>query len=180
MTTTPTRTVPHRAALVHRLPTRRSQSWQDLEDLESRERTYTQGSLALSFPLDPEESQPSLTLVDPRSAETDVEASVWARRFLQAVVEVVSSDRPLSQLLRWTDEHVYEEISCRKRRVTLRRQATGVKPGRQQVASVHMAQLSPVTAEVAARVTCGGRSRAVAARLELVRNRWVCTAITFG
>jgi len=164
---------------VHRLPTRRHQNWQDL-DLESGERTYTQGSLALSFPLAADECQPSLTLVDPRSPSTVVDASAWAGRFLQAVVEVVSSDRPLSQLLRWTDERVYEEIGVRKRRMTLRRQATGVKPGRQQVASVHVAQLSPATAEVAARVTCGGRSRAVAARLELVRKRWVCTAIAFG
>ena len=179
MTTAPPRPAPIRPAVVHRLSTRRTQSWQD-PDHETRERAYTQGSLALSFPATADESQPSLTLVDPHSPARAVDASAWAARFLQAVVEVVSSDRPLSQLLRWTDERVYEEIGCRKRRVALRRQATGVKPGRQQVASVHVAQLNPATAEVAARVACGSRSRAVAARLELVRDRWLCTAITFG
>jgi hypothetical protein len=171
--------VPIRPTLVHRLSTTRSQSWRDV-DQEPRERPYTQGSLALSFPLADVESQLWLTVVPPPSPARAADASAWAARFLQAVVEVVSSDRPLSQLLRWTDERVYEEIGCRKRRMTLRRQATGVKPGRQQVASVHVAQLGPATAEVAARVACGGRSRAIAARLELVRDRWLCTAITFG
>lgn len=173
MTTTPTR-----QALVHRLPARGGPSWQDTE---TREDPYTQGSLALTFPIADDEPLPlPLTLVSPRSPAHVTDPTPWAGRFLQAVVEVVSSDRPLSQLLRWTNERVYTDISLRKRRVTLIRRATGVKPGRQQVVSVHVATLSPSAAEVAARVACGGRSRAIAARLELVRGRWLCTAITFG
>ncbi len=145
---------PARPALVHRLPSRRNQSWHDLEAaLEGPQRSYTQGSLALSFPTGADDQQPlSLSLVDPASPAGALDASGWAGRFLQAVVEVVSCDRPLTQLLRWTDERVYEEIGCRQRQVSLRRQATGVRPGRQQVASVHVAPgLGPAAAEIAAR-----------------------------
>ncbi len=172
-----------RSASVHRLVTDRTQRWQALQDDHEREATFTQGALALSFPLAsgvPAEPVPSsLTLVSRRPASVPA-ASEWATRFVQAVIEVVSSDRPLTQLLRWTDEQVYAEIGARQRRVAQRRSVMGIRPIRQHVASVHVCQPKDGTAEVSARITCGGRSRAVAARLEIVRDRWLCTAITFG
>lgn len=161
---------------------------------------YTQGSLALTYALpsgvsaDPHAS--ALTLVrpsEPRSAaaagptgpaSTDPappDAAAWAARFVQAVIEVVSSDRPLSQLVRWTDEPVYSEIARRQRGVQLRRgNDPHIRISRQQVATVHVIQPNAGAAEITARIVCRGRSRALAARLEYVRQRWTCTAISFG
>jgi Family of unknown function (DUF6459) len=45
---------------------------------------------------------------------------------------------------------------------------------------VHICRPTAETAEISARVTTGRRSRAIAARLDLRRGRWLCTAIQFG
>ncbi len=150
---------------------------------------YTQGALALTYPLaDGLEAWPrpsTLTLVtgereqllDPDSVP---DPEPWAARFVQAVVEVVSSDRPLTQLARWTDPRVYDDLRQRRARVAQHRRPGQVRAGRQHVATVHVRRSTLDTAEVAARVTLGNRSRAVAARLDFHRGRWLCTAITFG
>lgn len=143
---------------------------------------YIQGSLALSYSL------PSGLDAAPRcgAAVSDSDDGLpptvegWARRFLQAVVEVVGCDRPVTQLARWTDQAVYAEIA-RRQRVNAARRADGARRGsRHQVATVHVHQSSPRAAEVAARVSYRGRSRAIAARLDLRQGRWLCTAICFG
>ncbi|MGH3506364.1 MAG: Rv3235 family protein [Nocardioidaceae bacterium] len=146
---------------------------------------YTQGALALSFPLPSGlESVPqarALTVVEPAEGPPEgptVEG--WAARLVQAVLEVLTGDRPLTQLIRWTDERVYAEIDQRLGVVQARRLGVAGRQGRQKVATVHVCQVSSDRAEVAARVTNGRRSRAVAARLERHRGRWVCTAIQFG
>ena len=148
---------------------------------------YLQGALALTYALDngldavPRSS--ALSLVQPaaeRCTTTIPDPERWAARFLQAVVEVVANDRPLTQLARWTAEQVYAEIGRRQQRVAAHRRAGQLRAGRQQVATVHLCQTTPDSAEVAARVCMGSRSRAVAARLDYVRDRWVCTAICFG
>jgi len=179
--------------------------------LDAPDALYTQGSLALSYVMpsgvSAEPRTSALTLVRRSSDGPAGEAATlslgravmpagtgpgpsgplppdavaWAARFVQAVVEVVSSDRPLSQLVRWTDEPVYAEIARRRRSVVLRRgNDPHIRISRQQVATVHVAQPTAGAAEVAARVICRGRSRALAARLEYVRERWTCTAISFG
>jgi hypothetical protein len=107
------------------------------------------------------------------------EDEVWAARFLQAVVEVLASDRPLTQLIRWTDPAVYAEIA-RRRQLLATRAARTSRSGRAHVATVHICHPTVETAEVSARVTTGRRSRAIAARLDLRRERWLCTAIQFG
>lgn len=148
---------------------------------------YTQGALALTYPLpsglDSEPRSVALTVVQPgvvAPARSQPSSGAWAARFLQAVVEVLSSDRPLTQLARWTDPTVYADIARRRQRV-----ATPGKPGtgpagRAQVVTVHICHPTSDSAEVAARVTMGGRSRAIAARLDFQRDRWLCTAIAFG
>lgn len=139
---------------------------------------YTQGALALTYTLRTGvDMPPPLPHVRP-DAGADLHA--WATRFVQAVVEVVSSDRPLTQLARWTSTPVYEDLARRRELVLRHRQAHGVRPGRQQVASVHVSRPDAAAAEVAARVCAGRRSRAIAARLEYRRERWVCTTIAFG
>lgn len=153
---------------------------------ESGGRPYSQGALALTYALDNGlEAAPrsaALSLVTPprERSETIPDPEPWAGRFLQAVVEVVANDRPLTQLARWTDEQVYAEIGRRQQRVAAHRRSGQVRAGRQQVATVHLCQSAPDSVEVAARISTGGRSRAVAARLDYSRDRWVCTAICFG
>ena len=146
---------------------------------------YTQGALALTYPLPSGlEALPqarALSVVPPPQETPRADAAeTWAAHLLQAVLEVVSGDRPLSQLVRWTDGRVYRQIAHRQQLRSSLRTATRLRGGRQHVATVHVCQLSATTAEVAARVITGPRSSAMAARLELHRSRWMCTAIQFG
>lgn len=147
---------------------------------------YTQGALALTFPLptglDAEPRSHALSVVSEASdvAQTAPDPQPWAARFLQAVVEVVASERPLTQLARWTGPQVFADISWRRQRVAEHRAATRSRSGRQVVATVHISRPLHDVAEVAARVTAGTRSRAIAARLDYSRGRWLCTAIDFG
>ncbi|MGI8578716.1 MAG: Rv3235 family protein [Nocardioidaceae bacterium] len=171
-------------------PTATQRRWRDthrrLADIVANDVTYSQGALALSYSLtngiDAEPQSSALTLVD-TAPELDggiPDAQAWAARFVQAVIEVVSSDRPITQLVRWTDPRVYTEIARRQQRVAAHRSATAVPVRRQQVATVHISYPSNASAEVAARVSFSGRSRAIAARLDFRRGRWQCTAICFG
>lgn len=147
-----------------------------------------QGALALTFPLVPgspaaDPAPPVLSIVPdlpPTRPVVPADPQEWASRFLQAVVEVVASERPLTQLARWTDPRVYAEIARSRQRVAARRAAGRTRAGRQHVATVHVCRPSPDVAEVAARVTTGPRSRAIAAQLTFSRERWLCTALDFG
>jgi hypothetical protein len=149
-------------------------------------RRYTQGALALTFPLpsglDTEPTSHALSVVSDASDDATgaPDPAPWVSRFVQAVVEVVANERPLTQLARWTDPQVFAEIAWRRQRVADHRAATRARPGRQVVATVHISTPERGVAEVAARVTAGTRSRAIAARLDYRRDRWLCTAIDFG
>ena len=111
---------------------------------------YTQGALALTYPLpaglEAEPRTSGLTLVTgERVAADDVpDVHPWATRFVQAVLEVVSSDRPLTQLARWTVPAVYTDLGHRRERVARHRRAwTG--PG------------VPAAGRLRARLAAGGR-----------------------
>lgn len=176
MTFTPIRTRAYRAPA--------SARWHAVDD--AAQTSYTQGALALTYPLDggldaiPQAG--SLRLIGDRPGQqtTAPDAEQWATRFVQAVVEVVSCERPLSQLARWTDAEVYVDLGRRRDQVARHRKPGQVRSHRQQVASVHVWQPAYDVAEVAARVTTGARSRAIAARLQFERGRWLCTTLTFG
>jgi hypothetical protein len=169
------------------IPIARGLRWASVDDADpGSDARYTQGALALSFPLstglDCEPVSDALTVVSgaPHQAYATPDPQAWAARFLQAVVEVVASERPLAQLARWTDAAVFAEISDRRDRVADRRARARSRGGRQVVATVHISRPEGAVAEVAARVTAGRRSRAIAARLDYSRGRWLCTAIDFG
>jgi Family of unknown function (DUF6459) len=177
----PTLTQP---AALRPLPLPGRRAWRPVDSL-SQSAEYTQGALALSYPL------PTGTVADPqatalvvvphgsrRGGDGDLER--WAAAFIQAVVEVIASDRPVTQLVRWTSRQVYAEIAERQRRVAEHRSRSGTRSCRQQTATVRVFRPTPTCAEIAARVTVGPRSRAVAARLDYVSERWLCTAIRFG
>jgi len=114
----------------------------------------------------------------------------WVQRFVQATVEVVGGDRPVTQLLRWSTSEVYADL---QRRAQLVARAGGhdagqerVQPVRPQVASVHASFVTPRIVEASARVRYGARSRALALRFERRVSRrdgarhWVCVAVEFA
>jgi hypothetical protein len=116
---------------------------------------------------------------------------VQRRRFEQhavrigaAVVEIVGGDRPVSQVLRWTTPEVYQDLA---RRAHLVARAVGRRPGtggiqsvRPQLVAAHTSFVSERCAEVSLHVRYGERSRAVAARFELIRDRWQVSALEFA
>ena len=105
----------------------------------------------------------------------------WAGRYVQAVVEVIALQRPVSQLARWTAANVYSELARLHRTASdQRRDVDRSRPARQTVVSVRVVRVASDAAEVAARVVEGERSRAVAARLDFRRGRWTCTALAVG
>ncbi|HEX3221627.1 MAG TPA: Rv3235 family protein [Nocardioides sp.] len=107
-----------------------------------------------------------------------------AARIGAAVVEIVGGDRPVSQVLRWTTPQVYQDLA---RRAHLVAAAVGRHPGtggiqsvRPQLVAMHTSFVSEACAEVSLHVRYGARSRAVAARFELIRDRWQISALEFA
>ena len=103
----------------------------------------------------------------------------WAARLVQALVEVQAGDRPVSQLVRWTNEEVYATVA---RRVRLCGSAGGQRRSgaRAVVRSVHVCEPVDGVAEACALVQRGARATAVALRMEGVDGRWQCTALEIG
>ena len=106
----------------------------------------------------------------------------WSLRFAQALVEVVGGHRPVGQLARWTSREVFRDLE-RRARLVQQAATTGADavPLRStalaQVCSVHVSRPSATVAEVSVHVRHGRRSRALALRLDLQQERWVCTAL---
>jgi hypothetical protein len=102
-----------------------------------------------------------------------------APRLVQALVEVAAGARPVSQLVRWTNEQVYNELTRRVRRLA----AAGAPGNRGVVAgavrSLHVSEPSDGIAEICAVVQRQGRATALAVRLEGLDGRWQCTAAEF-
>jgi hypothetical protein len=137
-----------------------------------------QGFLALDFGAIPEiPVRPNLRLIT--GTEPDLDA--FATRFAQAIIEVVCGDRGVHQLMRWTTEEVYADLQRRSTAVNattsslVRRRRL-----RAHVRSVHLSRPHAEAAEMSIHVRHGDRSRAIAARIELIEHRWRCTVIQFG
>ncbi|MGB9378836.1 MAG: Rv3235 family protein [Mycobacteriales bacterium] len=94
----------------------------------------------------------------------------WAGRLILATLEALAGRRPVQQLMPWTDDAVYAQISR-----TVRRRAVRTVPG--AIRSLHIGEPADGIAEVCAVVSGAGRTRAVAARLEGSDGRWRCTAL---
>ena len=149
-----------------------------------------QGALALD--LTPRTAPPRPRLRSTRASDlADLERAsreqvdAFVGRYLQAAVEIAAGDRPVAQLLRHTVPEVFDALSGRARTVTA---AGGLAPGRVRgpnparpvVVGVRTALIRSDAVEASAHVRYGRRSRAVAARFEVVRDRWQCVAITWG
>jgi hypothetical protein len=152
-----------------------------------------QGTLALDLdarrdppaarPEDAPEAGPGGDVV-PIDVRRRREVEQWAWRYAQAAVEIVGGDRPVSQLLRWSTQTVYDDLARRALLVARaggHRPAQGrVQPVRPVVVSVRTCFVHPDTAEVGVHLRYGGRSRALAARFELLDGRWQCSALDFA
>jgi Family of unknown function (DUF6459) len=114
--------------------------------------------------------QPTATadLPDPRN---------WAGQLARAIIEVLAGDRPVPQLMRWTDESVFSDIS--RRATTLAQAGAGRRGPRNRVGirSVHVCEPRDGVVEASVHVRQGHRSRALALRLEGLDGRWRCTAL---
>jgi hypothetical protein len=133
-----------------------------------------QGSLALDL-------RPAPTHQLSAGPAAAAELDRFAHRFAQVVVEVLGGDRGVQQLLRWTSEAVYADLV--RRTSALQRLTPGdqrLRKLRAQVRSVRLFSPTPDTAEVSIHVRHGQRSRAIAARIEVVDQTWRCTALQFG
>ena len=152
--------------------------------------TSVQGTLALDFqprfdPPDP------VTGPGPVAGVIAIEAPLlraleqWAGRYVQAAVEIVGGDRPVTQLLRWSSREVYADLDRRAQLVARAgRHQTGqgrVQAVRPRVVGVHACFLARSRVDVSAHVRYGDRSRAVAARfVRTTDERWCCTALEFA
>jgi hypothetical protein len=152
-----------------------------------------QGTLALDLGPHLDVPEPEVTGRPGGSASLDVVHVdlVQRRRFEQhaarigaAVVEIVGGDRPVSQVLRWTTPEVYQDLARRAhlvaRAVGRRAGSGGIQSVRPQLVAVHASFVSERCAEVSLHVRYGDRSRAVAARFELIRDRWQVSALEFA
>ena len=143
------------------------------------------GALALAAPTRPEAGSaqaPELRLVAPLPMHLGEQALVRrAQRLVQAVVEVVEGNRSPTQLLRCTSARVYDDIG---RRIRMRARQPPprhiIRSTRARVVSVRVSHPRDGVAEVAARVQHGVRSHALAVRLELREQSWICTAVEWG
>jgi hypothetical protein len=148
-----------------------------------------QGSLALD--LTPRTAPPRPRLRSTRTFDLVTVAAAERRhvdafvgRYLQAVVEIAVGDRPLAQVLRHTVPEVYDDLAGRARAVAAvsggAATGRGPNPARPVVIGVRTALIRSDAVEASAHVRYGRRSRAVAARFEVVRDRWQCVAISWG
>ncbi len=109
----------------------------------------------------------------PRVALSD--PAQHGNRILRAVFEVLGRRRPLHQLLPWTTEDVYEELTAwvyRTMRADPQPQAAPAV-----VRSIRVGEPADGVAELTAVVQLDGRVRAVVLRLEGVDGRWRCTLL---
>lgn len=146
---------------------------------------------AFSDVVEPAEGQiplpfPGLTPVLPAAVERGDARPLRERsaRFMQALVEVLSGERPVRQMAPWMAPDVYEQLSSRLA-VHARAPRRAIPARGARIVSVHVAMVHDEAAEIAGRMVHRGRSRAVAVRLELhTMHRgdkvWRCTALTWA
>lgn len=150
-----------------------------------------QGTLTLSFrlssgvhasPRPPSALRPIERSAHGQAPEPDSQrpaARMWACRFVQALVEVLSGTRPATQLVSWTSAEVYDRVK-RRAAVPGGWPPHGGRLGRPAVHSVRLCRPQVCAAEVCAVVHAGGRARAMALRLEGDGPRWRCTELELG
>lgn len=111
---------------------------------------------------------PSSELPEPRA---------WTVRLVQAVLEILAGRRPPQQLLRWTSDAVYADLSARVLALARRPEARQRRSPHVRLQAVHLCEPVDGVVEATAVVQTGGRVRAMALRLEGTDGRWQCTVL---
>lgn len=101
-------------------------------------------------------------------------SQAFARVLVQGVLEVIAGVRPLKQLQRDTTPELYASLADN---LTRRPRATGTRPNRRAVRSLHVQERPEGVAEVCATVQRGARTIALALRLEGLDGHWRCTQL---
>ena len=138
------------------------------------ETPYVQGALAVDFRQAAQDS-----FFGPQATGTaDLPpAELWARKLIQATLEVCDGTRSADQLTRWLAPDVRERVA--RRGVLARRRAR--RPHRAPVIrAVLLCHPADGVCEVSAVVGAGGRVRALALRMSGVDGRWLVTALELG
>ncbi|PUA81975.1 Rv3235 family protein [Nocardioides currus] len=156
-----------------------------------------QGSLALDLTprLDPPETdRPVRAAGGPPTRPTDLVSADpaqragldrFVRRHLACAVEIACGDRPGAQLLRHCSPEVHADLA-RRAQLVIRAAGTTAASGRGRGAvrpvlrSTHTSLVDDEVLEVSAHVRYGARSRALAARFEVVEGRWQCVALEWA
>lgn len=94
----------------------------------------------------------------------------WIARLAQSALECLHGRRPVQQLVRWTAEPVYRDLS---RRAAAQEDAPAVRP---RIRSLRVCRVTGSVAEASVVVQLGRAARAVVVRLEADDGRWLCTA----
>ncbi|QWC84060.1 hypothetical protein KLP28_10605 [Nocardioidaceae bacterium] len=149
-----------------------------------------QGSLALDLDVPapaPPLPAPDLRLVPARSGLQPAAGQAvdplhtWATQFAQALVEVAAGVRPVTQLLKATDEDVYYDLQRRYQLLTAGgTRVRSVRHARPQVRTVHVSRTHVYAAELSVVVQQGARCRAIAIRVERREGRWQAVDVQFG
>jgi hypothetical protein len=110
-----------------------------------------------------------------RTATAQLPSSrLFARAWLQALLEVVAGVRSIKQLRRDTTPELYASIVAV---LEGRKLPTGRRPGPRCVRSLHVQERPEGVVEACATVTRQGRLSALALRLEGFEGRWRCTEL---
>ena len=111
----------------------------------------------------------------PRPNPVAPAALVRAQQVFRLAFEVLEGRRGPHQLQPLMTPDIVAKIT------TMARVSTGrATPRTARLHRVHVQQITPRAAEACVSVERGGRVRAVAARLELAKDGWRCTALLFG
>jgi hypothetical protein len=144
-----------------------------VEGVATSSTPVTQGSLALAHVLPG--GVAALMPTQGRRASTrpaePADARRWSARLAQGIAEALAGHRPVQQLVRWTDESVYEMLT---HRLTGRVPPAGPRP---RVRSIRISRPRDGVVEATAVVDTAGRYRALALRLEAGHGHWRCTAL---
>lgn len=141
----------------------------------------TPGQVPLPFPGMPAVLPVPVERSDARLAGRAMHQPV--ARFMQALTEVLSGERPVRQMAAWMTPDVHESLRTRLAASSRGPRRTGACTAR--LVSVHVAMVDEHAMEVAGRMVHRGRSRALAVRLELLtthrgRRHWTCTALEWA
>jgi hypothetical protein len=133
----------------------------------------------------PRTALPLISVGGPASGPRNLTAlETWIGQIVQAIVEIVGGDRPLTQAVRWTSPRVYQQLG---RRAAHLGKVGGYAPGvgrvqrvRPRVTGVTSSTIDQTIVEAAVTIRTGQRARAVAVRFEQSDARWICTVLDFG